>query len=83
MEVRRLFRLQHHGPVPEKDEKTWKRREKRWVNRSEGPPAAESIGLQGPHPLIPHHCFTNPTQSPGAAHALWRSPVPQDHLGVS
>lgn len=36
-----LFCLQHHGPVPEKDEKTWVRREKEWVNPLRGPPVCQ------------------------------------------
>lgn len=56
-----LFRLQHHGPVPEKDEKTWVRREKEWVNPLKGPPVAESelASLPGLYLLIPHHHHTH------------------------
>lgn len=41
LQVGGLFRLQHHAPVPEKDEKTWVRREKEWVNPLRGPPVCQ------------------------------------------
>lgn len=53
--VRRLPRLQHHGPVPEEDEETWQRGEEAWVSPLEGQTAAESKPPSLPELLLHTH----------------------------